>query len=168
MKKKADTVRYTADAPIGPHDEVASGARDALLARLHAQPPSRSNAGRARSSMRTTGEPPQEGAAMTAYAAKPNAAWKPIHPGEILREDVLPALGMSVKDAAAQLGVSRQMLHNILNGTAAVTPEMALRLGKFCGNGPEVWLRMQQARDLWEAARALGAALKKIPTHRAA
>jgi addiction module HigA family antidote len=110
----------------------------------------------------------KESAAMTEYPAEPNPDWPPTHPGEILREDVLPALKMSVKDAAAELGVSRQMLHSILNGTAAVTPEMALRLGKFCGNGPGLWLRMQQARDLWEAERALADELKKIPTHRAA
>jgi hypothetical protein len=85
MTKKADTVRYAADAPVGPHGEAASGARVRFLPGCAAQPSSRSNAGGARSFMRTTGEPPQEGAAMTAYAAKPNAAWPPVHPGEILR-----------------------------------------------------------------------------------
>src|SRR5438552_195388 len=105
---------------------------------------------------------------MTEHAAKPSPAWEPTHPGEILREEVLPHLEMSVKDAAAALGVSRLQLHNILNGTAGVTPEMALRLGKFCGNGPELWLRMQQARDLWLAQRRLAGALKKIPTRRSA
>ena len=105
---------------------------------------------------------------MAEYPVDGPSAHIPLHPGVILREDVLPALKMSVKDAAAELGVSRQMLHSILNGTAAVTPEMALRLGKFCGNGPGLWLRMQQARDLWEAERALADELKKIPTHRAA
>jgi antitoxin HigA-1 len=105
---------------------------------------------------------------MIEYAAKPNPAWPPPHPGEILREDVLSALKITVKEAASQLGVSRQMLHSILKGTAAVSPEMALRLGKFCGNGPEMWLRMQQARDLWDAERKLADELKKIPTHRAA
>jgi antitoxin HigA-1 len=92
----------------------------------------------------------------------------PTHPGEILRDDVLPALGMTVKDAAAAIGVSRQMLHAILNGTASISPEMALRLGKFCGNGPELWLRMQQARDLWQARQTLGAEIDRIPTCRAA
>jgi addiction module HigA family antidote len=105
---------------------------------------------------------------MTEYPARRDPKRRPTHPGEILREDVLPSLKMTVKDAAAALGVSRQMLHGILNGSAAVTPEMALRLGKFCGNGPGLWLRMQQARDLWEAERALADELKKIPTHRAA
>ena len=79
----------------------------------------------------------------------------------------MPALKMTVKDAASALGVSRQMLHNVLNGTAAVTPEMALRLGKFCGNGPELWLRMQQAFDLWRAERELRSELERIPVHRA-
>ena len=54
----------------------------------------------------------------------------PMHPGEFLREDVLPALGITVSETARQLGVSRQTLHRILAGTIAVTPEMALRLGK--------------------------------------
>ena len=75
---------------------------------------------------------------------------------------------MTVKDAAAELGVSRQMLHKVLGGAAAVSPEMALRLGKFCGNGPELWLRMQQAHDLWHAEKQIGAEIAKIPTHRAA
>jgi addiction module HigA family antidote len=93
---------------------------------------------------------------------------RPTHPGEIIREDVLPALRMTVKDAAADLGISRQALHNVLNGTAAVTPEMALRLGKFCGNGPDIWLRMQQAYDLWGARQAIAGEIEKIPTRHAA
>lgn len=60
----------------------------------------------------------------------------PVHPGEILRDDVLPSLRLSVAEAARQLGVARQTLHRILSGRAAVTPEMAVRLGKFCGIGP--------------------------------
>ena len=59
----------------------------------------------------------------------------PVRPGEILREDVLPALGTTVSDAARGLRVSRQALHRILSGTMSVSPEMAVRLGKFCGNG---------------------------------
>ena len=77
----------------------------------------------------------------------------PVHPGEILRDDVLPSLRLSVAEAARQLGVARQTLHRILAGRAAVTPEMAVRLGKFCGNGPGLWLRLQQAYDLWHAER---------------
>ena len=90
---------------------------------------------------------------------------QPTHPGEVLREDVLPALGLSVSEAARQLRVSRQTLHRILAGTSAVTPEMAVRLGKFCGNGPGLWLRMQEAYDLWHAERRLIKELDKIPAH---
>ena len=89
----------------------------------------------------------------------------PTFPGEILKEDVLPALGLSVAEAAGQLGITRQSLYKIMNGKSAVTPEMALRLGKWCGNGPGLWLRMQQARDLWQAEREIGAALADIPSH---
>src|SRR5579875_1331692 len=89
---------------------------------------------------------------------------EPTHPGEILREDVLPGLRMSVSAAAAALGVSRQTLYRILNCEAAVTPEMAVRIGKFCGNGPNLWLALQSAYDLWHAKRKLAAVVEKIPT----
>jgi addiction module HigA family antidote len=91
----------------------------------------------------------------------------PTHPGAILREDVLPALDMSVSDVAKTLGVSRQQLHRILAETARITPEMALRIGKFCGNGPELWLRMQIACDLWHARRDMARALNHISTVKA-
>ncbi len=91
----------------------------------------------------------------------------PTHPGEMLREDVLPALELSVSEAARQLGVSRQTLHRIMAGTHSITPEMAVRLGKFCGNGPRLWLAMQQAYDLWHAERRLRDQLEQIPTHAA-
>jgi addiction module HigA family antidote len=102
------------------------------------------------------------------YAAKRNPDIQPTHPGEIFKEDVLPALDMTVSDAAKALGVSRQSLHRILAGKAAVTPEMALRIGKFCGNGPELWLRMQDAFDLWHARQSIAAELAKIKTVKAA
>jgi antitoxin HigA-1 len=88
----------------------------------------------------------------------------PTHPGEILREDVLPALNLSVSEAARQLRVTRQTLHRILSGTSGISPEMAVRLGKFCGNGPGLWLRMQQGYDLWHAEKRLRDELKKIPS----
>ena len=93
---------------------------------------------------------------------------KPTHPGELLREDVLPALRISVSEAARKLRVSRQTLHRILAGDAGVTPDMAVRIGKFCGNGPGLWLRMQQAYDLWHAEQRLANELTKIPTASAA
>ena len=92
----------------------------------------------------------------------------PTHPGEVLGKDVLPALDLSVRDAARQLGVTRQTLHRILAKKQPVTPEMAVRLGRFCGNGPTVWLRLQAAYDLWHAERRLRRAVAKIPRHRPA
>lgn len=92
----------------------------------------------------------------------------PVHPGEVLREDVLPALGLNVIEAAKELRVSRQTLHRILAGKMAVSPEMAVRLGKFCGNGPGLWLRLQAAYDLWHAEKRLRGEVRKIPTRRAA
>ncbi len=90
----------------------------------------------------------------------------PPHPGETLREDVLPALGMTVTDAADSLGVTRVALSRVLNGRAAVSPEMALRLERWLGveNGAraEVWLRMQAAHDLWATQKGARATLKKI------
>ena len=92
----------------------------------------------------------------------------PIHPGEILREDVLPALGLSVLDAAAKLGVTRQTVHRIIarDNPRPVTPEMAVRLGKLVGNGPRLWLNLQGAYDLWHAERRVDT--RKIPTLQAA
>lgn len=88
----------------------------------------------------------------------------PIHPGEILREDVLPALGLFVSEAAQRLGISRQQLHRVLAGTHPITTEMALRIGKFAGNGPGLWLRMQQAYDLWHAEQRMKDELSRIET----
>src|SRR5579885_2897397 len=90
----------------------------------------------------------------------------PTPPGAILRADVLPALGLSVSEAARQLGVTRQTLHRIMAEKVSITPEMAVRLGRFCGNGPGLWLRMQQAYDLWHAERVLADRLERIPVHR--
>ena len=92
----------------------------------------------------------------------------PVHPGEILRADVLPALGMTVSDTARELRISRQTLHRILSSTMAVSPETAVRLGKFCGNGPGLWLRMQAAYDLWHSERRMKDEIKRIPTRYAA
>jgi addiction module HigA family antidote len=101
---------------------------------------------------------------MAEYHVKGPPAWQPTHPGALLREDVLPALRLTVKAAAEKLGVSRQTLHAILAERASVTPAMAVRLGKFCGNGPDIWLRMQMAHDLWQAKRDLADEVKQIPT----
>jgi len=81
--------------------------------------------------------------------------FNPAHPGLTLRDDVLPALGLSVTQAAEQLGVSRVALSRVLNGRAAISPEMALRLeawlGVARGGSASVWLALQSAYDVWQA-----------------
>lgn len=73
------------------------------------------------------------------------------HPGSILREDILPALGLTVTEAAAQLGVSRSALTRLVNEHASISAEMASRLEQWTPNPPAViWMRMQIARDMWE------------------
>ena len=74
---------------------------------------------------------------------------RPTHPGEILREDVLPALGVTQREFAERLGVSRLTVSEILHEKRSVTADMAIRLGRLMGNGPEIWLRMQQGVDIW-------------------
>ncbi len=97
----------------------------------------------------------------------PRTALPTMHPGELLREEVLPALGRSVTEVAKLLGVSRQALHALLAERAAVTPVMALRLGKLCGNGPRLWLSLQTRHDLAALAPTMAAELERIPTIKA-
>jgi antitoxin HigA-1 len=93
-----------------------------------------------------------------------SAGLPPMHPGELLREDVLPALGRSRTEIARLLGVSRQTLHSIVTERAPVTPEMALRIGKLCGNGPELWLALQSRYDLDRLGKAKQEEIAAIPT----
>lgn len=79
---------------------------------------------------------------------------RPTHPGEILREDVLPALRLTQGEFAKQLGVSRLTVSELLREKRAVLPDMALRLARLLNTTPESWLNMQQAVDLWELGRA--------------
>lgn len=93
--------------------------------------------------------------------------FNPPHPGETLREDVLPALRLTVTEAAVQLGVTRAALSRVLNGRAAISPEMALRLEGWLGveNGGRAdgWLSQQAAFDLWKARMAGMPAVKRAP-----
>lgn len=75
---------------------------------------------------------------------------RPTHPGAVLREDVLPALGMTQTELARRLGVSRLSVSMLLLEKRGMTPEMATRVGKLLNTTPESWLRMQTAVDLWE------------------
>ena len=77
----------------------------------------------------------------------------PPHPGEILREDVLPALGLNVMQAAEQLGVPRVTLSRMINGRAAISTDMAIRLAQWLGGSAETWLRAQLQYDLWHAEK---------------
>lgn len=78
---------------------------------------------------------------MKEYPAVRDKKRPPTHPGVVLREDVLPALGLTVTKTAELLDVSRQALHRVLKADAAVSAEMAVKLGKLCGNGPGLWIR---------------------------
>ncbi|MEM9555242.1 MAG: HigA family addiction module antitoxin [Acidobacteriota bacterium] len=93
---------------------------------------------------------------------------RPIHPGEMLREDFLPEYDLSVARLADTLGVSRQTVNELLRERRALSPEMALRLARLFGNAPEFWLRAQLAVDLWEAERALGEVVQNIEPLRVA
>jgi addiction module HigA family antidote len=89
----------------------------------------------------------------------------PRHPGRILRDQILPGLGLSVSQAARELRIARQTLHRVLAGTAAVTPDMATRLARLSGTTPRFWLDRQQQYDLWHAEQALAGVLGLIPAH---
>lgn len=99
---------------------------------------------------------------MADHIAKRNRSRAPTHPGAILREDVLPELGLSVAETARRLHVSRQTLHDLLAERKGFTPDMALRVGKLAGNSAAFWLRMQGDFDLWCAERELADELRTI------
>lgn len=87
---------------------------------------------------------------------------EPVHPGEILREDILPALSMSKTAVAEALGISRQTLYDILNEKQPVTAELAVRFGKLFGNGARFWANLQRSYDLAMAERSVD--VSNIPT----
>ncbi|MBB1074715.1 HigA family addiction module antidote protein [Rhodoferax sp. 4810] len=93
----------------------------------------------------------------------------PPHPGETLREDVLPALGLTISAAARQLGVSRTVLSRILRGRTGISPDMARRieawLGIERGGRADIWLGMQMDYDLWQARQRPLTAIEKAPDY---
>jgi addiction module HigA family antidote len=89
---------------------------------------------------------------------------RPTHPGEMLHEDFLPDYHLTVSALAAAIGVSRQSVNELLRGRRAVSPEMALRLGKLFGDSAEFWLNAQRAVDLWDAAQAIQGDVAGIKT----
>jgi antitoxin HigA-1 len=92
--------------------------------------------------------------------------YNPPHPGLTLRDDVLPALGLSVTQAAQQLNVARVTFSRVINGRAAISPEMALRiqawLGVDRGGDARLWLAEQTAYDMWQAEQRLKGELSNV------
>lgn len=86
----------------------------------------------------------------------------PTHPGEILREDILPALKISQRKLAEILRLKPQHLNRILNEEQSITPDTAVRLGAFFDNDPRFWLAMQDSRDVWESRRKLADEIGEI------
>lgn len=76
---------------------------------------------------------------------------RPTHPGEMLREEFMPDFGLSVAQLAKRLGVSRQSANELVRERRAVSPDMALRLGRLFGTSPEYWANMQRSIDLWDS-----------------
>ena len=93
---------------------------------------------------------------------------RPVHPGELLREIVFPALGRPKTEIARLLGVSRQTLYDVLNEKQPVTANLALRVAKLLGGDAESWLTMQKNYDLAIAEKALAKEIRRIPTLEAA
>ncbi|MEX2524874.1 MAG: HigA family addiction module antitoxin [Gammaproteobacteria bacterium] len=93
---------------------------------------------------------------------------RPIHPGEILREDFMPDYGLTVSGLAEALGVSRQSINELVRERRALSPEMAIRLARLFGNTPDFWLNSQRAVDLWEANQTIKSSIKHIKPIKAA
>jgi len=91
-----------------------------------------------------------------------NTKRRPTHPGAILREDTLPAIGLTQAEFAEALGISPQMVSRILNEQKPVTVDIAHRIGRALGMPPDIWLRMQQAVDLYDAQIKNDAVYSKI------
>jgi addiction module HigA family antidote len=103
---------------------------------------------------------------MVEYGATRNPDRCPAHPGELLREVIIPGTGRTKTEIASLLGISRQHLYDIIGERKPVSPAVAVRLGKLFGDGAGVWVRMQAAHDAWHAAREVDTS--KIPTIAAA
>jgi len=87
---------------------------------------------------------------------------KPTHPGELIREDLLPETGISQTDLARLMGISRRTISEVIHERRRLTPDIAFRLAKVFNSTSEMWLNMQQAVDLWEARKNHGREYDKI------
>jgi addiction module HigA family antidote len=97
-----------------------------------------------------------------------NPGKAPQHPGCILRAQLHAVLGLSVSQAARDLGISRSALHRVLAHEAGVTPEMAARLARLTGIPAREWLTRQASHDLWHVERNLAGDLSRVPARQAA
>lgn len=93
---------------------------------------------------------------------------RPVHPGEILREDFMPEYGLTVAGLAEAAGVSRQSVNELVGERRAVSPEMAIRLGRLFGNSAEFWLNAQRAVDLWDVSQKMKGDVSRIKPLRVA
>ncbi|TVR61316.1 MAG: addiction module antidote protein, HigA family [Spirochaetaceae bacterium] len=87
---------------------------------------------------------------------------RPIHPGEMLREDFMPDFELTVSRLAQALGVSRQSVNELIRERRSVSPEMALRLSRLFGNSAEFWLNAQRAVDLWDTEQSVGPDIQRV------
>lgn len=87
---------------------------------------------------------------------------EPIHPGEFLREDYMPELGLSVAELAKRLGVTRQTINEIVREKRSLSPDMCLRLGRLFGTTPQFWMNMQNKVDIWNALDLNGDSIEAI------
>ena len=92
---------------------------------------------------------------------------KPMHPGELLREVVLPAINKPKTELVRLLGISRQSFYDIMDEKQPVSPAMALRFGKLFGNGADIWLNLQRQYDIAVAQKEIGDKVRSIPTLKA-
>ena len=76
---------------------------------------------------------------------------EPIHPGEFLREEYMPELGLTVAGLAQRIGVTRQTINDIVREKRALSPDMCLRLGRLFGTTPQFWMNMQAKVDIWKS-----------------
>ena len=93
-----------------------------------------------------------------------NQSRRPTHPGEILREDVLPALGITQAVFASHLGVSRLTVSEVLHEKRGISAEMAVRIARVIGGTPQSWLHMQEAVDIWEVEQKFEKNPQSAPT----
>lgn len=91
---------------------------------------------------------------------------RPTHPGELLLEDVIRPLGLTITDAAKHLGVTRKALSEFVNQRTSLSPEMAMRIAEATSTSPDSWMRMQMNLDLWNALQNRPRNVQKFPRNK--